>query len=43
MGQVEFVFNTTSHTDMGFIPHQTMFSRKSNILGILQEELHNVQ
>jgi hypothetical protein len=43
MGQVEFVFNTTSQTDMGFIPHQPMFGRKPNTPGILKEELPNVQ
>jgi hypothetical protein len=32
-----FVFNTTPHTKIGFTPHELLFGRKPNIIGILQK------
>jgi hypothetical protein len=33
-----FVFNTTPHSGTRFTPHELLFGRKPNILGILQKE-----
>jgi len=33
-----FVFNTTPHTSTGFTPHELLFGRKPNILGLLQRD-----
>jgi hypothetical protein len=33
-----FIFNMTPHTATGFTPHEMLFSKKPNILGVLQKE-----